>query len=431
MLKGLAFLVSILIDISLMAQTRFTGLEELLRYADKNTVTARQTLLERSVAELDHSIARSGVLPKLTVYGSGEYYPVLATQLIPESIFGGAPDKFRKVQFGLPFAVSTGAEITVPVINLEKWAQLEKSRLLQMQTNWSGEARMEDLHIQLTEFYFQALLSGALVQLNAESIRIAKQLMTVMDERKKSGILNPSDYNRSSNLELDVEAGGPTYEKLMRQSTIALRALLNLPDSSTIEIADSLDSFSWPLLAENRNLNDRPGWKEAEARVKVSEQTLLESRRSALPKLSFYGRYSYNWQFKDAQTAAFDVSTLGLRLDYTIFNGSNIRNQQKKNLLLLQSAQLQREGTRSSLTRQEQDWENGYFTAFQKRMILDQKLAVAKDNLRIGVLNLDEGTMEFDEFYNIFMDYVRARQDQLQNLSDGILYYVLITHNLK
>ncbi len=135
MLKGLAFLVLILLDITLMAQARFTALDELLRYADKNTVTARQTLLERSVAELDHSIARSGILPKLTVYGSGEYYPVLATQLIPESIFGGAPDKFRKVQFGLPIAVSTGAEITVPVINLEKWAQLEKSRLLQMQTN--------------------------------------------------------------------------------------------------------------------------------------------------------------------------------------------------------------------------------------------------------------------------------------------------------
>ena len=60
-------------------------------------------------------------------------------------------------------------------------------------------------------------------------------------------------------------------------------------------------------------------------------------------------------------------------------------------------------------------------------LILEDKVANAKDNLRIARLNTKEGVMEFDEFNNIFLEYNRARMEYLQNLADGILYHLLST----
>ncbi|PWT95370.1 MAG: hypothetical protein C5B52_18130 [Bacteroidetes bacterium] len=431
MIKGLALLMACLWSLISFSQVKFSSLQEVLDYADKNSVTARQAILQNAIASTDREITKSGILPKVSLYGLSEYYPVIATQVIPESIFGGPADKFQKVQFGLPFMFAAGAEVSMPVINLEKWAQLEKSKLQQTQIGWNQAAQIEALHIQLTQWYYQVLLSRAMIELNNENAKIVAQLMVVMQDRNKTGILNPSDYNRSRNLQLDVEAGGPGYAKLEVQAMNAIRSLMNVPDSVSLNISDSLNGFNWPMLSENTNIDKRPAWKEAIARVNVAEQAFTESKKSALPRLSFYGRYAYTWQIKEAQTVSYDASTLGLRLDYTLFNGWNIRNQQKKNKLLLESSRLEQERTKSVLTQQQKDWWNCYYTAFQTKNTLENKLQVARENIRIAGLNMKEGVMEFDEFYNIFLDYVRAKLNHLQNLSDGILNYVLISNNIQ
>jgi signal transduction protein with GAF and PtsI domain len=70
-----------------------------------------------------------------------------------------------------------------------------------------------------------------------------------------------------------------------------------------------------------------------------------------------------------------------------------------------------------------------YQAAFNKHTALQEKVQNASENLRIAKLNVKEGVMEFDEFNNIFTEYNRARMENLQNLADGILYYLLSTQN--
>jgi hypothetical protein len=52
---------------------------------------------------------------------------------------------------------------------------------------------------------------------------------------------------------------------------------------------------------------------------------------------------------------------------------------------------------------------------------------LTEDNLRIARINLQEGIMEFETFNTIFHEYVETRMSYLQNLSDGILYKLLLT----
>jgi outer membrane protein TolC len=125
----------------------------------------------------------------------------------------------------------------------------------------------------------------------------------------------------------------------------------------------------------------------------------------------------------------FNVANVGLRLNVLLFQGNYYRAAKHKNKLQLEQARLEQERTEAALTQQQQDWLSQYHAAYSKHKVLQDKLATAKENLRIAQLNTKEGVMEFDQFNNIFMDYNRARMEYIQNLADGILYHLLSTQN--
>jgi len=427
------YIIAILFSRSpVIAQVHFSNINEVLNYADKNSTVARQGHLRQAVTEEDLVIVRAGLLPKLNTFGTADYGAILPTQVIPESAFGGQNGKFRTVQFGMPWNFSAGVELTVPLINLEKWAQLEKAKLQSVETSWSQKAMLENLRTQITQWYYQALVSKEMMRLNTENIQVVNELMRILEERKRNGILDPADYNRSKNLQLNVETAQRDYEKAWNQCLINLRSLLNIPASISFELRDSIAGFEWPLNDYNgTKIAHRPAWNEVTARTEVAKEYLIESKKAALPKLSLSSRYLYNWQMNSSQNIHFDVGTIGLRLDYTLFNGGYYRRQQKKADLLLQAAYIQQEQTESGLIQQQQEWWNNYTSAFAKKNILQAKVSTATDNLRIARLNLKEGVMEFDAFNNIFSEYTHAKMEQLQNLSDGILYHVMITSNIQ
>ncbi len=413
-------------------QIKFYTLEEVLGYADEKSVVARQGIQSINAAAEDVKIQRSGLLPKVNVFGTADYYPVIATQVIPESIFGGDPDKFTKVQFGLPFAFTAGAELSIPVINFGKWAQLQKSYLQLDQNKWARKAELENISIQLTRLYYQELAMKSALSLNIQNKQIAARLMKIMDDRKISGILDPADYNRSKNLELDVLKQGIEYERMIHEARNNIRTLINLPDTVAYSIVDSLPAFSWPVVTRQvDDVNGRPAWKEVNSRVMVAEKSVEESRKNAYPYMSFYSRYVYNWQmkFKDNVNVDFDVSTIGARLDIPIFQGNYHRSMQRKSNYLLESAKLEKEKVYFNLLQQQKEWNNNYRKAFDQHYILQEKTTVADDNLRIAALNLNEGIIEFNIFNEIFLEYNRSRLEYIQNLLDGILYYQLLTKN--
>jgi outer membrane protein len=422
----------LLIGSSIFSQIHLSNITDVLKYADKNSTVSRQGGIQRAISEQDLGSLRAGLLPRLNTFGTAEYAPILATQVIPESAFGGQDGKFRKVQFGMPWNFSAGIELAIPLINLEKWAQLEKAKLQSVETIWSQKTKLENLHIQITQWYYLAMVAKEMMRLNTENMQVVNELMRILEERKRNGILDPADYNRSKNLQLNVETAQKDYEKLWEQSLIILRSLLNIPATISFELKDSIALFEWPLNDYNSaRIAHRPAWKESTAKTEVARQYLIESRKAGLPKLSLSSRYVYNWQMNNTQSIHFDVNTIGLRLDYTLFNGGYYRRQEKKADLLLQSAYIQQQQTESSLIQQQQEWWNNYTTAFAKTKILQTKVNTATDNLRIARLNLKEGVMEFDAFNNIFSEYTRAQIEQLQNLADGILYHLLLTNNIQ
>jgi outer membrane protein TolC len=426
----LVYLLLITIGSSAQAQVSIASVEELYQYADKKSPAARQARLQPSIAKQDVNLAASGLYPRVSAFATADYYPILTTQLIPAEVLGGEKGTYLKAQFGLPYVFMSGVELSLPVINMEKWSQLSRARAQYRQAEWGSKQAVENLHLQLVQAYYQVLVLREVIKLHKENVVTAAELMKILDARNEAGVLNPSDYNRGQNLQLDQMTVSVNYQKSLQQATNALKNLLNLSPDDSLVITDSLAAFSWPIPANRRGVNSRPALMEATARAEVASIALKESKRAALPKLNLNARYAYNMQTKfedDGRNIEFNSSNINLRLDVPLHQGNYYRSLRKKNALLLQSTEIDKERIASQLGQQEQDWNDQYRSAYEKHMYLEQKLAVISDNLRIANLNMEQGVMEFDEYSNIYMEYNRGRMEYIQNLSDGVLYNLLST----
>lgn len=429
-MRFLYALILLLFTEAAQAQLQVNDLSSLLKFADEHAPTAQRAKLQPQIAQKDIRLQSSTLYPKINVFGTGDYYPLIPTQVIPAELLKGAPGTYYKAQFGLPYIFTAGAEISMPVINLEKWATLAKTKAQYTQAQWDSKAQLEDFHIKLITAYYQTLVTKEVIKLNDENATTTNELMRIMDARNQNGVLNPSDYNRTKNLQLDVQSTGVNYTQTLKQNASNLSALLNIKDSLLLD--ETLTSFTWPLLQTEGAPANRAVWQEADTKVHVAELALSESKRGALPKLSLNGRYTYNYESKFEQAGnyvAFDASNIGLRLDFPVFQGNYYHTLKQKSDLQLKSAKLEQEQTHATLTQQQRDWFDLYKTAFNKKTILEERVKTTSDNLRIAKLDVKEGVMEFDEFNNIFAEYNRAKMEYLQNLADGILYYLLSTQN--
>lgn len=409
------------------AQVAIGSLEELLGYADKNSPAAQQAHLQPLMSKKDKQIQSSVLYPRVNAFATGDYYPILATQLIPAEALGGTPGTYLKAQFGLPYVFAAGAEVTVPVINLENWEKLSKAKTQYEQSIWDSKVAIEDLHLQLIQSYYQALVTKEVLKLNEENEATANELLRIMSHRNEQGVVDPANYNRSKNLSLDVKTTRIGYTQAMQKSVNGLIAILN---TDSIVLKEELSDFNWPAMYQAGDVTNRPAWQQAALKVKTAELGLRQSRSAGLPELSLSGRYTYNMQTNfepNFSNIEFNIASVSMKLNVPLFRGNYYRAAKQKTKIQLESAKLEQERTQALLTRQKEDWLAQYNAAYNKQKVLEEKLSNAKDNLRIGKLNIKEGVMEFDQFNNIFMEYNKARMEYLQNLADGILYHLLST----
>lgn len=411
------------------AQVTITDLDGLLQYADKNSPQARQILLQPQLAKQEKIATSSTFYPKVSAFGTGDYYPILATQLIPAEALGGPAGQFYKVQFGLPYIFTAGAEVSMPIIDLSNWAKLSKAKSTYEQKKWTGEKDLETLHLQLIQAYYQTLVTEEVLVLNEENEETATELLRIMTDRDAQGVVNPADFNRTKNLVLDVKSTRIGYTSQMQQNVSNLNSILG---TDTIILNEELSDFNWPVLHTAGDITTRPAWQEALWKVRTSELALKQSQYDGMPKLSLAARYTYNMQTNfepNFQNVEFDVANVNLKLNMPLFQGNFYRSSKKISKLQLQSAQLEQDRIAATLTKQQQDWLYQYQAAYDKHIVLKEKVATSAENLRIAKLSISEGIMEFDEFNNIFIEYNKARMEYLQNLANGILYHLLSTQN--
>ena len=425
MKKILPGLTAIFLSCSLWAQVKFNNLNEVLAFADKNSVAAKMAVLNEETAAKEEQLYRSTLKPRIDITSAADYHFIIPSLVVPDKLVGGSEGKFRALQLGLPFTMSSALELTLPLFNREKWAEAKRYALEKERAKQGSRLSLEQLHTAVAQAYYNALLAKELTLLAAESQKTMAQVMAMLEQRKGEGILAPVDYNRAKAIQADVDNAALQWSLLLSRSHASLHQLLSIPDTDSILLSQTL-SIDW-IIIPSLETNQRPAYTEAKASVMVAEQMLLQSRKAALPKLSLNGRYSYQSQVQKGQSVSFDMSSIGIKLHVPLFAGGYYKIAQEKVRMLTETAKLREQQILTVLQKEKEDWTALYTVAAKRQKGVQQKLSATADNLRIGQLSLKEGVMEFDEFNTLFQDWIKARMEHLQIVNEGLLYQFLLT----
>lgn len=415
---------------SLSAQVQFSSLNDLLKYADQQSLVVQRGKIQQQAAREATSITKSSLLPKVNAFGTSDYYPIVPSMVVPAPLLGGQQGKFTSVQFGMPLVFSSGVELQVPVINFSLNEALKTSKLREQSALYKAEADKEVLHMQLIQLYYGHLFLQKLSVINSSNQQSLDELLRAMQLRFQNGIVDPADFNRLKKLTIDNKTAAIIYQQQLEENNSALHALLNIPDSINISIKDWLSSDIEVGIAQVIDETERLGFKAAQSQVTVARQQVNETMKAPLPKLNFTSRYTYQWQKNENSTVHFDAAVVGLRLDVPLFAGKLYQKQKQQANTVLDAAKNEEQQVQASLKQQTNEWQAKYNGAAKKIALLKQKFQLAEENLRIATLNLKEGIIEYDSFNNIYLEYNQAQVELFQNLADSIIYQLLLTKKI-
>lgn len=415
-----------------IAQTQLTSLKQTLDLAKQNNLNLQSAQMGEHLAKVDQLLSVSQLMPRVSAGGSFDYYTKMPAQVIPNKLFGGG-EGYTKVAFGLPYVASSSLDYSWPLFQADKWAALKTTALKRKQAANNTDLVWENIKINLIRLWYQTEMVQQLQELNLENQKIANELKSAAETKYKNDVTNPSEFNRSSALVLGVEEALVANRFALVNNYEGFKLLLNIPSTDSVSQLKPGKELQMLQVTESIGKDaDRPLLQLKTLAYEVSKSQYLERQLARLPKISIGGRYvnqAQDSKFFSSSTVSFDYSTIGLKLDFPIFQGGAIHLSGQAAKWQMRSAELDKEIAFDQLQKEHQDWSNELKQAIAKEAILKKKMDLAAENLRIALIRYKEGLMGIDEYFNIFYENSTARINFWQNHYNGLLYSNLLQLN--
>ncbi len=185
-----------------------------------------------------------------------------------------------------------------------------------------------DVIFQIRQAYYNVLLSRAQLKVAKLSLDIASQIRHREELRLNVGEIPEFDYNRAT-LEEDNKQAQLTQAEGNYQIAIkTLQRIISVDSNREIELTDSLDKFSLPILekqAREQFESSNPTVKSLTKTAESQEASRRAQQSALFPFLSFFSTYQAVGQtstsFFPSGNDFFNAWQVGFSLEVPVFDG--------------------------------------------------------------------------------------------------------------
>lgn len=421
-LLGIAVFTSVL-----SASAQGLDLETCLRMADTANLTIRNSQLDVTINDRERSAYMSARLPHLAFSGDYKYNAIIPGQVVPAAFFGGPPGTFSTVQFGVPYNLSNTLTLTQvlynPQVNYGLTALKINAEIVDIQRRMTEQ----DVKQQVASTYFNLQAINKQLAFVEGNLTNMSKLITNMQAMVDQDLLIQTEVDKLEINRLTMVNTKGSLLASKQQLETYLKILIGIDVNGPISLAaDNLVEKS--ILVDNSTIV----YTEMEmlsAQEKMNKEERKGTNMAYLPNLSFYASYNYNYNMKpeDDYRVGIEGAFIGLRLDWTLFDGLEKFHKQKANAINAEKIQNQQ-----SLAQQQLDMK----AANAKRQIEVQAnaLTVSKEQLRLSErvydqakLKYEQGTISSNDLIdadnglqqaqtNVVASYIQLRQAELEYL---------------
>ncbi len=431
MKRTLQVLFVLLPLISTAQSLQLSSLEQVLGLARKQSAIIVSAGIRDEVAQKDKGLSRSPLLPTLSVNATSDYNLKLPVQLIPAEIFGGPAGTFQQVRFGRSWNSAATADLTVPLIHPEKIAQAKTANFTREQVKLEQEAQVKLALQRVTAVYFNILVLQQALQLNASLDSTATALYNATKAKSGQQLVSRVDLNRTENLM------NSTFQQTIQIRTnleIAkqdLCVLLGISSKTTLEINDLLLNYVTDAAQVTIDPAKRPSYLATEQAEQAAFWAVRQQTYTGLPRLSFNSRYTVASQADklfNNSAVNFDYGTVGLSLNIPVFKGRSAYLDTKKSRLQLDLARIRKEQQLLDSDNEIQEWQINIREKAKSMDLAARRDKLTGESLELSISSFDQGVITLDQLFNIYNEYVLARNSYLQTMADVAVYrnYLMI-----
>jgi outer membrane protein len=250
----------------------------------------------------------------------------------------------------------------------------------------------QDLVYNLSSVYYKIAQLEKLYIANDASVKQLEAHKRNVETHLKAGTAPRLDL-----LKTDVELSHAIESRLVVKNNLLstyelLKTLMGMDDmSASVSIAREPGGKDvYPSLDESlsRALSQRPDYKAAEKRLKMSEEKVKIAWGKRLPDIYAQGQYGGQ---AGPEFAFKENYYFGLRLSLPVFDGGLIRSEIDRERAELEKVKEEERSIRLNIHREVRDGHLGIANALERIVVTGRALESARENLRVEMVKYEAG----------------------------------------
>ncbi len=392
-------------------------LETCLKMADTANLALKNARLDVASNQSQISAYKASLLPKVMYSGDYRYYPIIPGSLFPAEFSGGKKGTYTVVQFGVPYnfgnTIQLNQTIYNPLLNSGLNSLKVNQKIVELQSKLSSQSTQYQVY--QTFFNLQAIAKQlAFVESNlANTDKLISNVNALVGQKMMLSVeADKLNVNRL-NLVNQQQKLNSTKDQL----EYLLKILIGVDATSPIELVSE-------GLIEKTILVEKSDRHNTELEVINAQQELNQLEKSGirmayLPTFSFYAAYNYGYNMRPESnyTKGISSSFIGIKIDWSLFDGFEKHNKAKVN-------RIQSEKLANQLELMDQQLAMTAENAKKQVEIQINSLMIAKEQLALSENIYKQVEASFKEGIVSSNDIIKAENDLNQSQTNVISSYV-------
>lgn len=409
------------------------SLESCLKMADTANLNLRNSRLDVAINKRQISVYNAARLPKVTFSGDYKYNAIIPGQVIPAQLFGGPAGTFTTVQFGVPYNFGNTLQLTQVLYNPQVNYGIQALNLNQKIVEIQQKMTELDVKYQVATTYFNLQAINRQLSYLNQNVANLNKIIGNTDLYVKQGLLIETEKDKLSINLLTLENSLQTVIATKKQLESLLKILIGIDDSIVIDLAQD-DLIQKSILVEEGTIS-RPELELLDAQLALNREERKGTFMAYLPSLSFYAAYNYTFNMKpeDDFRTGIESSLIGLRLDWTLFDGFEKYHSQKKNTMNREKLEIQQELLSQQIKLEADNNKRQIDIQLKSLEISKKQLELSEKVFNQSEAQYNQGTIGTNDLINaenalhqsqtnVITAYVQLRQAELNYLkSIGII----------
>jgi len=407
--------------------TKIWTLQESIDYALENNIIVKNAALNKNLAEVDYSAAKSSRLPNLfgsasQTFSNGNTIDPITSDFVS--------DQIHSTNLGINSSVTLfqGNQIS---------NQIQQNKLFLEQSIFQEEVEKNNITLSILETYLQALFSKENITIAENNLAVSEKEVLRAKARLDAGTIALNEYTEAQSQAATNKYNIISAKNDYKQFIIQLKQLLELDPSESMDIApvdDSKDLITFgidKLELYNSAKNFLPEIAASNLDVEISEKELDIAKGAYLPTLALTGSMGSGYTSINDNTFAdqFNVNfnqRLGLTLTIPIFNRNQTKAAVKTAKINIEKAEILKQSTEKAVYLKVETAYQNALSAYEQVAASEASKKAAEQSYNLAQKKYELGDLSTTDLVISQNTYTNAQQNYLQSKYLNILYNQLL-----